>query len=234
MRELVVAFAGAAIAFVFFLLGEALLKAYDRSKSHYDGLVSLERVLNLQLDEISVVGFQMRTLRQHLEKGRVLIDLPRSITKPEGMFLELFDIDLVNRLLSAGVLLRRANNDIENLREAYSRLFEGYLDQTLPREAYVENGRFVVGGFEAVAAALEQYRQEAENILARVRLRLAAGTPRTHRLVRWLISHLMVNTATLPDDKVQAELTRLAEEVEIVRRRSRDRIAEAQRSDDGA
>jgi hypothetical protein len=131
------------------------------------------------------------------------------------------------------VLLRRANNDIENLREACSRLLDRYLDKALPPEAYVESGRFVVSGFEAVAAALRQYGQEAEEILARVRLRLTARPPRMHRVVRWLVTHLMVSTPVLTSEKVVAERARLTEEVALVRRGSRDGIAQ-RKSDDGA
>ncbi len=234
MTELFIAFAAATLAFVFFLFGEALLKAYDRSKTHYDALVFFERLLNLQLDEIFVVELQAQTMRPSIENGHALIDLPRPITKPEGLYLELLDIDLVNRLFSAGVLLRRANNDVENLREAYARLLERYLDKTLPRDAYIENATFVVNGFERLGKGLGQYRQEAEDILARIRLRLAAGTPKAHRAVRRLTSLLMVKAAPLSEESVQAERARLTEEVALVRSRSRDRIAQAREAKDGA
>jgi hypothetical protein len=83
MRELGIAFAGAAIAFVFFLFGETVLKAYELSREHYNALVFLERLLNLQLDEIFVIERQAGTLRGNVEQGRALLDLPRTLSRPE-------------------------------------------------------------------------------------------------------------------------------------------------------
>jgi hypothetical protein len=224
MNELLIAFFSASLAFLFFVIGEAVLRSFDRGARHCNALVSLERLLNQQLDEIHVIEWQVPKLRPKLEQGHALIDLPRPIPTAAGVQGDLFEIDLVNRLFSSDALLRRGNNDIENLRAAYGQLLDRYLDGALPRDDYIENCKFIVSGYEALVDGLKKYREESDDLLARVRLRQREGRRRPWRLIKGLTGFLMVATKPLSDGDVKAERKKLADEVKETIAHSRERL----------
>ena len=84
MNPLLIAFLGAAIAFLFFLVGQAILKAHDNAKEHRDALVRLERLLNEHLDVIHVHMAQIRTLRGTVENGRQAVSAPAAGARDAG------------------------------------------------------------------------------------------------------------------------------------------------------
>jgi hypothetical protein len=219
ISPLFIAFLGATIAFVFFLLGQAILKAYETAKDHRDALVRLERLLNEQLDVIHVHTAQIRTMRGGVEAGHLLLDLPRAVPVDENVGFRLLDIDLVNRLFSLWILARRVNNDVENLRSAYWQIAAQFLGGRLPRADYIRNAIFVVDGLEKVAEALVTYKTEAEDLLARVRLHVQRKQRVPRRLVGFLTERLWATIQPPSDDEVQRELQQIAEEVRAVRSR---------------
>lgn len=219
INPLLVAFLGTAIAFGFFLLGQAILKAYDNAKDHRDALVRLERLLNDQLDIIFVHLGQIRTLRGNVESGHLLLDLPRALPLDEGVGFRLLDIDLVNRLFSLWALARRVNNDVENLRSAYTQIAGQFLGGRLQRADYIANATFVVSGFEAVGEALGTYKVEAEDLLARARLHFQRKQRLPLRLVGFLTRRLWTRLRPPSEDDVKRELEQLAQEVGLVRAR---------------
>ena len=70
------AFLGAAFAFLFFLAGEVFVRAYERSRAHYNAVVRIEATMNELLDEISVLTSQAATYRNKIDEGTLLFDLP--------------------------------------------------------------------------------------------------------------------------------------------------------------
>ncbi len=65
------AFLGAALAFLFFLAGEVFVRAYERSRVHYNALVKIEAIMNELLDEVSVLTTEVATYRNKIDEGAV-------------------------------------------------------------------------------------------------------------------------------------------------------------------
>jgi len=224
MRELGIAFASASLAFVFFLLGQAFLSAFARGRQHYNALVRVERLLNMQLDEMQIVIWQLPKQKAEAEAGRLLLDMPRPITTDPWAPADLLDIGLVNRLFGGVMFLRRANNDIENLREVNEQLRGRYMDKSLSPEGYKQNMRVVVSGLEAVAQGFVSCRSEAQETLARVRVRLSQSRPLAFRVINALTSRLMISVGDLDAEALASELGKVKEEEVDVGARSRERI----------
>jgi len=219
MTPLLTAFLGASVAFVFFLLGQAILKAYDKARDHLEALVRIERLLNDHLDIVHVHINQIGTLRRNIESGHLLIDLPRNLPIDENAGFHLLDIVIINKLMSLWTLGRRINNDVENLRAAYGQIAGLFLGGRVQPDGYIKNASFVVSGFETVAKGLDTYKTETEEVLARVRLHFQRRQPMPMRFVGFLTRRVWVRLGPIEEAAVRKELAQMAEEVKLVRAR---------------
>jgi len=127
MPQVLGAFTGAALAFVFFLLGQVMLRAYERARDHYNALVRLEHLLHEHLDIIGTFSPQIAAFRRNVESGKAFYELPKPLPVDPSIQVALNDIALVNRVASLSMLLRRGNEDIDTFRAAYSNLLDWYL-----------------------------------------------------------------------------------------------------------
>jgi hypothetical protein len=96
---------------LFFLAGEVFVRAYERSRAHYNAVVRIEATMNELLDEISVLTRLGATYRSKIDEGPLLFDLPRPIRFDGSPRAGLDDLDRVNRFMSLAAGVRRLNND---------------------------------------------------------------------------------------------------------------------------
>jgi hypothetical protein len=221
------AFLGAALAFLFFLAGEVFVRAYERSRAHYNAVVKIEALMNELLDEVSILTNQLATYRNKIDEGKILTELPRLI-RFDGATVrsDLYDLDLVNRFMSLTAGMRRLNNDIENIREAYSRLADRYVDKILDEEAYKKNARHIVEGSEKLANVLRTgFTEEIKDLLAVSRVHLAKPRPIGHRIVGEVVRALFIGQVKATDEERRRERESLEKEIATVREQSKARIA---------
>ena len=93
--------------------------------------------------------------------------------------------------LTAGV--RRLNNDVENIREMYSRLAERYADGRFSEEAYKKNARHIVDACEKLSRVLQGgTTEEIKDLLAVARIHLSKPRPVGNRIVGEVVRVLFV------------------------------------------
>ncbi|MGH9334160.1 MAG: hypothetical protein ACRD21_10470 [Vicinamibacteria bacterium] len=97
LETFLTAFLGAAFAFLFFLASEVFVRAYERSRAHYNAVVSIEVIMNELLDEISVLSSLVATYRSKIDEGKLIFDLPRPIRFDGTVRSDPYDLGLVNR-----------------------------------------------------------------------------------------------------------------------------------------
>ena len=209
----VIAVFGVTATFCFFLVGQVILKAYDNAREHREAIVRLERLLNEQLDTLDVHVRQIQTLRGTVSAGQLLLDMPRSLPVDDAVALRILDIDIINRVLGLWMSARRINIDVDNLRAAYGQLSGVFLGGKIERNGYIANASFVVSGFEAVAEALGNYKTEAEQLLARVRIHARRKQKWPMAFVQFLTRNMWTSFDSAKDDAVRRELAEMAEEV---------------------
>jgi len=200
--DLLASFAGAAIAFGFFLLGQAMTRAYERRRLHFNALVTLERILNLQLDEAHLIRNQVPEMQAPIDRGQALVALPRPILETDDLYVDLLDLELTNALIDNRISVHRLNHDIDNIREAYEALKGRYLDGSLDRETYISSSGFLIGKYEELAQALESLERQVTDLIVRVRLRLREPRPWSFRLIGKLSS---IRLDPLPEDGLVRE-----------------------------
>ena len=220
------AFLGAAFAFLFFLAGEVFVRAYERSRAHYNAVVRIEATMNELLDEISVLTSQAATYRNKIDEGTLLFDLPRPIRFDGALRADLYDLDLVNRFMSLTAGVRRLNNDVENIREMYSRLAERYADGRFSEEAYKKNARHIVDACEKLSRVLQGgTTEEIKDLLAVARIHLSKPRPVGNRIVGEVVRVLFVEKVVVTEEERKHEREVLEKEIETVREQSKARIA---------
>lgn len=209
------AFVGSFSAFIFFLLGEALSRGYQRVSAGRNALVFLERVLNEQLDASYVFGNQAAEARVGLATGQFVASLPRSIDLPDGLDRDLMDRECVNRLFSLKFLLRRCNVDAENLKEVHDRLVALLLEGRIDGSAFAANAQPLGVVYGVLATTVrKQYTDEVEAMLARVRVLLRRPESKAIRFVGFVSRTFMVGPILPPTaEEVATERRKLAEEV---------------------
>lgn len=203
---LIGSFAGAAFAFAFFLIGLTLQRAYERRSLHYNSLVRLERMLNIQLDQVHLIPIQVTEMIEPIAKGSVVVAIPRPILELDDLFIDLLDLDLTNALIEHRVSVQRVNDDIRNLREAYVAVKDRYLDGDFDDETYVSSGNFLVSKYSELAQAMTTMESELLSLLAQIRLRIAEPRPMSFRLAGRL-SRLKLRP--LSDSEISRERTAL-------------------------
>lgn len=180
--ELLGSFAGAAFAFGFFLFGQTLQRAYERRLLHYNSLVRLERMLNLQLDQAHRIPVQVGDMHEPVARGQILVAVPRPILELDDLFLELLDLELTNALMDHRVSVERVNSDIRDMSEAYAALKVRYLDGGIDRDTYCASGDFLVSKYGQLADAVSVMQSEVLDLLSLIRLRLAEPRPVSFRV----------------------------------------------------
>ena len=84
----------ATLAFLFFLLGEVVVKAYERYKRHYNALVRLEILLNNTLQYASDNVRNIATMRIVVSKGHAIVHLPVRAPLDPTIQSDLYDVRL--------------------------------------------------------------------------------------------------------------------------------------------
>jgi hypothetical protein len=209
---------GAAFAFLFFLTGEVFVRAYERSRAHYNAVVRIEAIMNELLDELSVLSSLVATYRSKIDEGTLLFDLPRPIRFDGTLRADLYDLDLVNRFMSLAAVMRRLNNDIENVREMYSRLADRYADGSFSEEAYKKNARHIVNACEKFSSIVQSgVTEEIKDLLAVARIHLTKPRPIGNRIVGEMVRVLFVEKVVVTEEERKHEREILEKEIEKVR-----------------
>jgi hypothetical protein len=123
----------------------------------------------------------------------------------------------------------RLNNDIENIREAYFRLADRYVDKIISEEAYEKNARHIVEPSEKLANVLRTgFTEEIKDLLAVSRVHLAKPRPIGNRIVGEVVRVLFIEKVMVTEEERKHEREVLEKEIATVRERSQARIAGVQ------
>jgi hypothetical protein len=174
----------AGLAFSFFLLGQVILRAWDRDRDNRKALVRLERLFLVQRNAVIVLKASIALLPRGIARGAIVFDSPREIRPPdEALHVDLLNLDLVSGVLSLVVTIERINAEVANLNSAYGRIADLRISKKITLEEYKEHAVTFEGLCRMLDEALTAYEKEADELIAQVRALLKRPEPPALRLV---------------------------------------------------
>ncbi len=120
------AFSGALFAFLFGIATYVIAKRRERFIQHKNAIIKLERMLNRHLDELAILEKIIGDTSAILKLGKLTSNRLFGFKMPEGLDLELYSLDLVNRLFSYQSHINRLDFDVLSLNHSLT-LFENIL-----------------------------------------------------------------------------------------------------------
>lgn len=206
ITEGLAAFTGAAVVFIFTLIGQWLNQLRQRKLRHYNALVRSDYLLNTYLNII--------------EDNRRLIEGAVSSFSRRGFHVlnfKHFDIDhdcvldfrnlaLINERMELNVDLRRFNESCGTCLSLYTDVKEALQTGRLTVEQADSNFAYIAEGLNELQKALSQLDEKIKNTLCSCRILLREEKPLMHNLYhgRYAKNH---------QKKIQAERRRLNDEI---------------------
>lgn len=165
------AFSGASFA----TLGSAVLltigNVVRRNRKNYNSLVRLEIYLNEMIGRIQENIYIGRNFIDALKEESISYDEMHNFIIDREFYVELLDVELINKLFIYNYNLRKLNNDINNIIKFYEELRLGYRDKHLTQEVYVLNTKTLVIQTETIIKFLERLYKETIDLMAYTRIR---------------------------------------------------------------
>jgi len=218
-QALALAILAAVFAFLFFLLGQLILRAYERTRQHHVALVNLQFVLNSQLDEIAENKNNVSTIKKlNFTKGNLIISLPRRLSAFSPQILNaLLDDFTLNETFSLMMELRTYNNYIENFNESYLKLRDVYLDNTITKDRYAEEAAKSVKGYINLVDSLLVYERKIKRLMAITQLE----KPAISKAIDHVIREYMIQAIRLTDEDIDKKLKEVEKQIEEVKARAK-------------
>jgi hypothetical protein len=189
------------MAFAFFLLGQVILRAWDRDRDDRKALVRLERLLLVQANAVLVLKASIAALPGSIGKGAIVFDSPREIRPPdEELHVDLVNLDLVSGVVSLVVTIERINAEVANVKSAYGKIADLRVSQKITLDEYKEHAASFVGICQLLDEALTSYEKEADEITAHVRALFKRREPLALRLVKVVSKMLFRRGQPTPQD----------------------------------
>jgi len=223
------AFYGALFAFIFVRFGEALNRLYQAGKESRKALgvvqFNLNEALSIVNDNIYVLQewgrFYVAFTRRVGEHMPVFANHVERIPGSKDVFIDIFNIGLVNELFLLESNIRKLNDDLETWEGAYKDAKKLFMADQRNLATYVAN----TDRANAEVAGLERFsRTLADELmlaLAVVRI-LLADKPFLAKMYSWLTPDRYVG----PQHPIrQAELKKLRAEAREISQESRKRIS---------
>ncbi len=173
------AFLGAFLAFVFVRLGD-LFKSYsDRLTKNHSALTKLNFLFNGLLNELDdnvyIIDKFEESYQRHIETretANILVWPNRlhSVSRPKEIIIELINIDLINELFALDIHLRKLNNSMETVNNAYSETKNAMISERITPDEYLRNLSKIRGNLQDMKNFLNASLTETKQSLSAVRI----------------------------------------------------------------
>jgi hypothetical protein len=223
------AFLGAFLAFVFVRVSD-LFKSYsDRTTKNHSALIKLEHALNGLLNTLNDNIFVIETLKNiyetHTQKANqdhvfVWANRLHPVANLDELILELLNIDLINELFTLNIHLRKLNESMDTINDAYAESKDALIGGKIDPANYLANVTRIHKDLLDIKRFLSSAIEETTQALAAVRV-LARNRPLMGYLLRRLAGHKYGKSFS---SKRTAEVATLRAELENTKSESQERI----------
>jgi len=214
---------GGLAAFFVSQVNESIKKRRKRWFEHRNALVQLEYLLNEITDIIAANRHIVTMAIDPITKKDIGLPIvwsePHPLPYDSSLPTHFLRIEIINKLLSYGVKIRRLNNDIKTICRAYSEMRSGLLRQDLSKDQYLLSLAEFRKGLEYLMKAYDLMDERTQALLARSRATFQRD--KLHDNGRFF---RMPNLENITADEIDSELKRLREEIAEVQSRSRNEI----------
>jgi len=201
LPEALGAFLGAAFAFGFFLLSEALGRGRRRQVEHYNALVAADRdAVDWSIDSSFAIE-RLSAFRQTVSRKQIFWFWPEPIAVKSEVSLNLAEVHLITACARVVRLIRRYNTDLATARVSYEQLVQAHLQgKLLPDDDYVRQATRLADYLDGEMRLLTYIVDQSVSLLARIELQSRKDIPT--RKPFWLD----VQTGDVTDEEVKQRL----------------------------
>lgn len=233
------AFLGAFLAFIFVRLGDFFKSYSDRTTKNHIALIKLEHALNGLLttldDNIYVIETFEKIYKAYTQSEKrthvfVWANRLHPVARLDELILELLNIDLINELFTLNVHLRKLNESMDTINDAYAESKDAMIGGRIDPDNYLTNVKRIHKDLLDIKRFLSNSIEETIQALAAVRV-LAKKRPLMGYLLRRIAGHKYGKAFSA---KRSEEILKLRNELETVKSESQQRINEvlARKGDD--
>ena len=224
------AFLGAFLAFIFVRVSDFFKSYSDRTTKNHSALIKLEHTLNglfNTLDEnifvIETFETIYKTYTKKANQDHVFVWANRlhPVANLDELILELLNIDLINELFTINIHLRKLNESMDTINDAYAESKDALIGGKIDPENYLANVTRIHKDLLDIKRFISSSIEETTQALAAVRV-LARKRPLMGYLLRRLAGHKYDKTFS---SKRAAEIATIRTELENTKRESQDRIS---------
>lgn len=207
--------------FAFMLVGVSSLfaSATERRKKHYNALVAIEYSCNEQLD---VVGSNIETIeglvkliesacKDHIVP--LISSRAHHLIRVESVVEHLSDIDLMNRIVTYNVDVRRINADLDMLEHGYNTIIDLKAKGLITPENFFQMLEGLSTGYKNINKYLEYFEHQTIECVAVAQLQAQADKSLRIKAVAWL-SRSKKDAAEKP--KLEAQITKIQTDRHLV------------------
>ncbi len=153
-----------------------------------------------------------------VSKGHIHYSLPRTLGIQDPEYRDLLNLEVINDYFALNETLRKVNDDLENILNAYRKLADLYVSRTIPSQEYLTNALLLAARLEAIARALRAKNEDVRRLLAKSRALARKDSP-SNRKLWW-----STETASITADELSVEMAALSHEIAETERKSRAEI----------
>lgn len=230
------AFLGAFLAFLFVRLSDFFKSYSDRTTKNHSALIKLEHALNGLLttldDNIYVIETFERIYKTYTKNEKrthvfVWANKLHPVARLDELILELLNIDLINELFRLNVHLRKLNESMCTINDAYTESKDAMISGRIDADNYLANASRIHKDLLDIKKFLSSSIEETTQALAAVRI-LAKKRPLMGDLLRRIAGYKYGKTF---EDKRAKEILKIRNELEAEMSKGQERINGVLRSD---
>lgn len=223
------AFLGAFLAFMFVRMGDFFKSYSDRTTKNHTALIKVQHVLNGLLttldDNVFVIETFEKNFKFHTEKAdqtQIFIwgNRLHPVTQIDEHILDLLNIDLINELFALNVHIRKLNESMDTMNDAYVEIKDALMNNRIDQDNYLDNVKKIHKQLLTIKKFLKSSIEETIQALAAVRV-LSKKRPLIGYLLRIISGYKYGKTF---DTKRTEEIGILRNELETTVGESQDRI----------
>lgn len=174
--NIISAFLGASIAFIFLRLGDFINRIVQRKYLHITSLVSIERCLNENYDLLHENDYKFEIINKQYQDGKskghsvFIVHKVNVLGFDTVAFNKITNMNYYNELLNYKGKLRRFNTDIETIWTAIDTLKSSRLGNIISDELYMYNLSVLLSKFEDMCKANMMLKEMSKDLLSKARV----------------------------------------------------------------
>lgn len=220
IRSGIAAFFGAFFAFIFVKISEWFLIIRKSNENHFNSLVKIERLINRAISRLEKNILIFQDYVEALKSMKMITWSSHPVPFCNELANDLKNIDFINEYFSFSLDIETLNNDFVTIKSMYDEVKGLFINKTINPETYKNNVSFCMNKIEGIVKFMKSYQENAIKLLAKTRLLLKERKNRTFLFGAFPKKHYIKKF----DKNVEEELKILKEEIEEVRKRSREEI----------